>query len=504
MITCQYARTTLFSLVLGLFVAAPVLAGGPSSGPALDARSGDRSVEAPASCESFARRQMKLSDRLLKRSKYSRAVKVLNSTLSNCKKEFVQEKLFSVMKEWYRVARQGSTSEFQSYISAVSEQKYITPNQRSSLEQRIRSHLLSLLNQKFAVEAYSEVYQICRRYPLYTNENFRGEYYCGSAAEKLGADGAARNSYNWLLANWKSQSLIDRATLAKKLESMYLRGGQFDRAYDMAREIAIKEGTPESIISTLISIRGNFLAPFLTASVQFYEEEPSSEASRHVDKELPRISFPRYVRAFYFLDSEGSLDRGIFGGGATKPSPSLLKTVSGSASILRGEKVSNLAWLVAPVGSRYLVLEFSVATTPEENVRLENVQQNVKDETQWEKLYGLEFKKTSPAVGSAIGTVLGAALIDEASFQAYDALFDDSSVLSYYCIQNSSEEIEESFNFNRSKLGYGKSTWDRTSNTPALYHHSITYDGLSLREVVWPNFVDNTWTGVVRVGLVQS
>lgn len=500
MITCQHVRTTFFSFVLGLFVAAPVLAGGPSPGPT----SGARSVDAAASCESFARRQMKLSDRMLQQSNYSQAVKVLNSTLSNCKKEFVQEKLFSVMKEWYRVARQGSTSEFQSYINSVSEQKYITPNQRSSLEQRIRTHLLSLLNQEFAVEDYSEVYQICQRYPLYTNNNFRGEYYCGSAAEKLGADAAARSSYNWLLANWKSQSLIDRATLAKKLESMYLRSGEFERAYDMAREIAIKEGTPESIISTLISIRGNFLAPFLTASVQFYQQEPSSEASRHMDKELPRISFPRYVRAFYFLDSEGSLDRGIFGGGATKPPASLLKTVSESASILRGEKVSNLAWLVAPVGSRYLVLEFSVATTPEENVRLENVQQNVTSEKQWEKLYGLEFKKTSPAVGSAIGTVLGAANIANANFQTYDALFDDSSVLSYYCIQNSSEEIEESFNFNRSQLGYGKKTWDRTSNTPALYHHSIKYDGTSLREVVWPNFVDNTWTGVVRVGLVQS
>lgn len=491
---------TFLSIVLGLFVVVPVLGDSPSSGPVASTRS----VDASASCESFARRQIKLSDRLLKRSKYSRAVKVLNSTLSNCKKEFVQEKLFQVMKEWYRVARQGSTSEFQSYINAVSEQKYLTPNQRSSLEQSIRSHLLSLLNQKFTVGEYKKVYRICRRYPLYTNENFRGEYYCGTAAENLGADAAARRSYNWLLANWKSQSLIDRATLAKKLESMYLRSGQFERAYDMAREIAIKDGTPESIISTLISIRGNFLAPFVTASAHFYEHNPNDAALSHVDKELPRISFPRYVRAFYIVDKKGNVQRGMFGSGATEPPTSLLKTVSGSVSILRGQKVSNLAWLVSPIGSRYLVLEFGVATTPEENVRLENVQQNVKDETQWKKLYGLEFKKTSPAVGSAIGTILGAALIDEADFSAYDEIFDDSSVLSYYCIQNSSEEIEESYNFNRSSLGYGKSTWNRTSNTPALYHHSITYDGMSVREVVWPNFVDNTWTGVVRVGLVQS
>jgi hypothetical protein len=163
-----------------------------------------------------------------------------------------------------------------------------------------------------------------------------------------------------------------------------------------------------------------------------------------------------------------------------------------------------LAWLVSPLGSGYLVLEFGIATTAEENVRLETIQENVESDGQWQKLYQLEFAETSPASGSAIGTLLGGAALTDADFDAYDAIFDDSPVLTYYCIQNDSEGIEESYNFNRSDLEYGEDEWTRTSNTPALYHHEIQYGGQSVREVVWPKFVDENWTGVVRVGLVHS
>jgi hypothetical protein len=137
-------------------------------------------------------------------------------------------------------------------------------------------------------------------------------------------------------------------------------------------------------------------------------------------------------------------------------------------------------------------------------VRLENVQDQVRSDKQWRQLYRLEFKETYPASGSAVGTLMIASRMSDLNFRAYDAIFEDSPVLNYYCIQNASEEIEASYNFNRSDLGYGDSIWDKTSGTPALYHHEIQYGGRSMREVVWPQFINEQWTGVVRVGLVQS
>lgn len=504
MITCQHLRMPFFALVLGLLLSPPALAHGAAS-HATETTAVRPSASAPAVCRDFAERQVSLADRLLEQSNYTRAIKVLNSTLNNCKKGFVQKKLYAVLQEWYGVARQGSTAEFQKFINALSDQKYVTPNQRSQLENQIQSHLLALIRQKHRTDSHRSIYRLCRRYPLYTNNNFRGEYYCGTAALNLGADGVAMSSYSWLLENWDSgQSMATWKTIAGDLESMYLLNGRFQGAYDLARQIAVRNPTPQAIISSLISIRVAFLSPLVQVASRFYEDEPNDSALDHVDSEMQRVDFPKYVRAFYVLGPDNAVQRGMYGNEATKPSAALLAKANSSVSLLQSSGDSNVAWLVTPIGNRHLVLEFGVATTPEENVRLESVQQEVRSDTQWRQLYQLEFAQTYPASGSAIGTVLSASLISDANFQAYDEIFDDSPLLSYYCIQNDSEGFKASYNFNRSDLGYDESKWNRTSNTPALYHHTVQYDDQSIREVVWPNFVDDQWTGVIRVGLVQS
>ncbi len=311
-------------------------------------------------------------------------------------------------------------------------------------------------------------------------------------------------AYGWLVDNWSSQSFITWEEAANTLEELYFLNGQFREAYALSREMAVRDPTPKAILSSLISVRGNFLAPLLRVGAEFYEEQPTNEALSHVDTEMQRVNFPTYVKAFYILASDGSVERGMYGSEANQPSSALLEDAAGNVSLLQSSDQSNTAWLVSPLGSRHLVLEFGMATTPEENVRLETIQENVESDEQWRKLYQLEFGETSPAIGSGIGTFLSGANLATANFDAYDGIFDDSPVLTYYCIQNGSDGIEESYNFNRSNLGYGEGEWSRTSNTPALYHHEVQYGGQSVREIVWPNFVDDNWTGVVRIGLAHS
>jgi hypothetical protein len=238
----------------------------------------------------------------------------------------------------------------------------------------------------------------------------------------------------------------------------------------------------------------------------FYAGQPSDAARSVVESEFQKLNFPKYVKAIYLLNADGSLQKGLYPqeGTANEPSSSLLETVAGDLSLLQSEGDSNRAWLVSPVDDRYFVLEFGVATTPEENVRLETVYENVESDEEWAKLYDLEFDETSPATGSALGTFLSGARVGDEDFSAYDAIFDDSSLLTYFCIQDPTGTVVNSYNFDRANLGYGDSEWKRSSNTPALYHHLIQYSGESVREVVWPRFVDNNWTGVVRVGLTRS
>jgi tetratricopeptide (TPR) repeat protein len=501
MYTCRRVCFLMCALGLGLLASLPVLpaAAGP---PAEDGIA--RAAPAPLVCEDFARRQTGLADRLLRQSNYTRAIKVLNSTLENCERDFVREKLYEVLSEWYSVARQRSST-FQQFVDVLSNQQYLTSSQRARLDRRVQSHVKGLIRERYDAGSYQSAYELCRQYPDARDSSFSLQYYCGTSAEEIGAEGVAMNAYAALLEDWSSdQSLTNWDALAGKLESMYFLNGRFRDAYGLARQMAVRDPTPKAIISSLVSVRANFLAPVMKVGAHFYENSPIDAALAHVDKQMQTVNFPKYVKAFYVLGPDGTVQRGMYGSEANQPSASRLAQASGSVSLLQGSDGSNLAWLVSPLGSRYLVMEFGIATTPEENVRLENVQDQVRSDKQWRQLYRLEFKETYPASGSAVGTLMIASRMSEMNFRAYDAIFEDSPVLNYYCIQNASEEIEASYNFNRSDLGYGDSIWDKTSGTPALYHHKIQYGGRSMREVVWPQFINEQWTGVVRVGLVQS
>lgn len=457
-----------------------------------------------AACEDFAQRQVQLADRLLQEPNYPRALKVLNRTVENCDREFVREKIVEVMTNWYSTISGQGAAALQQYLNTLSNQPYLSSSQRSQLEQPVESDVQSLIRQEFEAENYSATYDLCQTFSEYASEEFEVEYYCGSSADELGASGVAMSSYAWLLDNWNSDhSLTTWSTLADKLEQLYLLNGRFRAGYELSRQMAVRDSSPETILSSLLSVRGNFLSPLLRIGSAFYGQQPSETALDHVDSEMQRVNFPNYVHAFYLLRADGSVERGMYGSEANEPSASLLEQVSETVSLLQSPE-SNLAWLVSPVNSRYLVLEFGVATTPEENVQLEDIQANVENDQKWTQLYQLEFTETYPAAGSAIGTILTGSLLSNEEFGTYDRIFDDSPLLTYYSIQNDGEGIEESFNFARSNLGYGEDEWERTSTTPALYHHSIQYEGEPVREVVWPNFVEDSWTGVVRIGLTQS
>lgn len=499
-----HTRLTVLS-VLAAFLAAPV-SGMPSALSVEGEKTSSNVGPASSSyCEDFAKRQVKLANRQLERSNYTRALKVLNSTAENCNRDFVREKLAEVFGAWFQSVRSQGPSALQQYLNVLSDQSYLTSSQQNRLDQRVQSYVRSLIEQEFEAEQYRDVYQRCRTYPQYADAHFESEYYCGTAALEVGAERTAMSAYAWLIDNWSNdQSLTSWEELSSTLEELYFANGRFREAYDLAQQMAVRDPTPRTILSSLISVRGNFLSPVVRVGSVFYRDPPSNDAANLVGTEMQRVSFPEYVRAFYVLTGDGTVERGMYGSEATQPSTSLLTEASGSVTLLQSTDQQNLAWLVSPIGDRYLVLEFGVATTPEENVRLETVQKNVESDAQWDKLYDLEFSKTSPASGSAIGTILGGASTAGADFTPYNAAFDDSAVLTYHCIQDQSGDIQESYNFDRSNLGYGEDEWQNTSTTPALYHHDVQYGGQSLREVVWPKFVDDNWTGVIRIGLAHS
>ena len=493
--------TTLFFLAIFLLplTEASATAEGVSSNNNLSSSS---SLEV---CEDFANRQIGIVDRLLNQSNYSRALKVLNRTVENCDREFVHEKLVEVFDAWYNDVRaSGSSSDVRHFNNVVSNNPHLSSGQKARFDSRIQSYVSSLIRQQSTAQNYEETYQTCQSYPGYSDTNFEVQYYCGSSALELGKKWKAISAYAWMIENWdESQSLTTWETASSTLKELYFLTGRFARAQDLARTVAIRDGSPESLLASLISIRATYLSPILEAGGAFFQDAPSESALTQVDTEMRRIQFPEYVNAFYIFTEERSVKRGMHGNEATPPSASLLEKATGRVSLLQSPNNQNRAWLVSPIETGHLILEFGTATTPDETVRLESLHQNITSDKHWNRLYNFEFKQTSPTTGSGVATILGGAYLGDKDLRSYNSVFDNSPVVNYYCIQNASGEIEESRNFARAKLAYGDSGWQRTSNTPALYHHSIEYGGEPLREVVWPTYVNEEWSGVIRIGLAR-
>lgn len=461
-------------------------------------------VRTLASCEDMANRQIELAEKQLRQNSYGRALRVLNRAAENCDIPEVREKIVEVLNQWYSSIRpQRGTSSLRQFITVVSNHPYVSSNQKERFNERIEASIHQLIRHRYQSDDLRAAYGVCQSFSNYVEDTFELKYYCGTAATEVGALDAATRSHEWMWENWSDdQSLIEREELASRLEKLYLQGTQFEKAYELSKEIALREASPENILTSLVSIRGIFLEPLLHVGSTYYDLRLTSTTRDYVRKEFKRINFPTFIESFYVLSESGETNTILYGEDQVDPpSPSLLDQASGPSSLLQDS--DSRAWLVSATSEGYLALQFGRQTSPEENVHLESLLENIDSDEAWQDLYDLEFSETYPAIGSAVATLVSGAYLGDLNMDPFRETFDATPALMYYCLQNESGNVTISHAFSKSNLGYGTGGWQRTSNTPALFHHTVEYDGETIREVVWPTYDDEKWTGVTRVGIAR-
>jgi hypothetical protein len=463
---------------------------------------------AAQSCADFAERQIDLSEKQIERNRFSGALRVMNVALENdCRIPMVQNQVADILEAWYEAARaSGSTDEMQTVIETVSSQGGLTSEDRSELLGRIRSAIESQITDAFQGDDYRRTYSLCRTYSDYSTRTFSLNYACGRAALEVDALSAGISRYEALLADWSSdQSALTRQEAYQELKELYLITARFDRGFETAKRVAQRDGTPENLLASLTAVRGRFLEPIARVAQAFFDGNVPETARSHVRRELSTVNFPEYVQGIYVMDDSGSPQYAFFGESAvTAPGSDLLARTAGEVSLLLSSGSDGRAWLLSRVDTGYFVVQFNRETTPEENVILEGLVDNVGDEAQWEELYQYEFTSTYPATGSAVATLLGGTYVANGSMAGYGSVFRAVDVLQYFCVQDAQGEIVGDYAFSRDRLQYDDGVWNRTSETPALFHHEVQMGSDVIREVVWPTYRGQEWGGVIRVGIAAE
>lgn len=494
------------SLALAIVMAFAPLPPQGGDAPANDAvrPSGDATA---VTCEDFAERQVNLAKKQLSKDNYNGALRVLNTTAENCDIPMVRNQIDTVLDEWYRyIQNRGATSQIPRFINIVDRQRYLPSGSKRKFEQRLLRDVGEMVASAYGAGRYDRAHSLCQRFPAYADQTFTLNYHCGTSAREVKAYTTAVEHYAWLLDNWSDdQSYLTWDEAARRLSDLYMVTTRFDEAFEISKRLAARNPEPGVLLKTLASVRGKFLEPIVHTGNVLLDGVTSDRAVRHVKSEFARINFPSYVESIYTVTKDLGADIPFYGADDAKlPSSDLIDESAGTVSLLTSENGEGRAWLVTPVDAGYLVVQYARTTNAEENVILESLLGDVQSEEKWRSLYDYEFTSTYPATGSAVATLVGGAYLAGTQLPPYNRAFEELPVLTYYCVQDQDGGIVESFNYTRSDIDYSEAEWKKTSKTPALYHHEVQRNGSPVREVVWPTYDDEQWSGVVRVGIISN
>lgn len=487
-----------------------------SSGPGADTIDGARLPlsETPAShapmargqCEDFAERQIGLAGRQLRRDNYSAALRVLNTAARNCDIPVVRNEIADVLDAWYRsIQQRGAIGEIPGFIEIVNAQSYLPDGTKSTLEARVASDVGEDLAEAFDADEFRRAHRLCRDFSDFVGGSFTQRFQCGESARQVRAYNTSIQRYEWLLDNWSSsQELVSWTDAARRLSELYLITTRFDAAFGLSKRLASRDTKPEYLLAALIADRGQYLVPIVRIGNTLFDGVTSDRTISHVKVNLGRVRFPSYVESIYTVTNDLGADIAFYGSDdARLPSASLVNTASGTVSLLT-DSDNGRAWLITSVDAGYFIIQYSQKTVAEENVILESLLDDVQDESSWSALRDFEFTSTYPATGSAVATLLGGAYVSGSTISDFDPVFQQTNVLEYYSLQDEDGAIVASQDYARSQIDYTSDVWAKTSETPALYHHEVNKNGTRLREVVWPTYDDEQWSGVVRVGISST
>lgn len=470
---------------------------------ATESASGAPASTRPAVCEDFVEVQLENMEQLLAENNYERALRVANVTIQRCRIPRSEEALMDVYRSWFQYAQNNSTSQLADVLSSITSNEHVTTSNLNAFSGTITSALERWVGRLVDQSSFSQAHRYCERYRTHSDNTFRLDYLCGTAAYQTENHDVAIAAYERIVNDWDDdQSYVSWDEAASDLKELYMITTEFDDAFDIAKRLAIRDPTPEQVLSSVITLRGQMLSPIAHHGNVLFEGVTSDEITTHVRREMERIRFPNFVVGTYLMTRDARSDVIFYDSGTiSPPSTSELERLSGNVTMLESGEDPEEAWLISPVDAGYFVVQFESRTSSEENALLEDLLADIQNEQHWEELVDQQLSRSYSATGSAVATLIGGAYLASEPLDNFNPLFEESNALLYFAVQDENGSVIHGDQFSRDNLEYDSDLWDRTTTTPALYHHETRYAGRRAYEVVWPNYQDDEWVGVVRIGI---
>ena len=369
------------------------------------------------------------------------------------------------------------------------------------LKEKLLRNLKELIEEYHTSKSYQLLNDIAQLYSSYIADNFNIRYYWANAAYKIHSTSQALKQYNWLIDNWKSNSLISWNELLNNLFNVYAEDMNFDEAYNLLKRIAINnQGNEESpdIMLALSYLRGKYIKPFIMASEMFFSSINSSKI-KYLSDQLEKSDLPAYIQAIYTI-SGNSVKSILYPQNAKV----ILPPTNYDTKPQTFSKEGNNCWYIRNIQDGYLVLQTNNSVLSNgEAVRLTELKNNYTNPSEWFELEEYLFDYQKQTTVRLLGIMIGVDYyLNEISVMDEYAEVLQKTIpnYEYFSIQNKENRIVYSKDFNQKNAFYHNEGWSASSKAILIFSQEIEYDGSKITDIAYPITINENWLGVIRFG----
>jgi len=373
----------------------------------------------------------------------------------------------------------------------------------TAAEKDFYKNLNEAIREDFNQNNYSQLYTKAKEYDSFIKSDFELRYMSAKSCYATRQYSDAKQQYEWLLLNWKrEQQLTSWDEVFTALQSIYIQTLEFDKSFDLIRQIYREKSGQEDMLSLAIAIlRAKYLVPAVQIMPEFYQHCKGTEGLQHFFANYRLKSGNQSVSAVYYLDTNGSLLNQIKGANALPP-PTIeeIHKINEYPAIISTDKKTHA--LINKIHSSLFVLQISPELSQQEKLLMQTIQKNKMDEKPWYELAVLEQKCTLPLLSELLTNLMGVdySLNKNLNLDSYWQLLNKNDFINYLVFHDKTGKIINKVNFDLTKATYKQTDWQKSSVTQALFQQDITYNNAKVSDISNFIIINRIGFGALRIG----
>jgi len=307
----------------------------------------------------------------------------------------------------------------------------------------------------------------------------------------------AFDEFDWLLANWQDQSIMDWTTAFNNLRITLSSTSNYDRALAISRQLFVDKNT---VIDGQSNIGLHLY--LLNARAKFYQplaDLASLVLSSDANIKVRNLGEPDELSYMGIVDRSLNPVKQIINNEKPMIQPSDILNAKTFPFFISNQDAS-YGWIVNKVQNNYFIIQINNRKiSMEEKILLDRITASPTMGQNWNTLFKIQQTKGLTFTSKALTAFIETGISRKVSLSNIWNRLKNQSYIKYM-IHHPPGRQEVTFGTPPDISNYGQGERSKSASTIAYYELSITNGNLIVRDISNPLLINGKYEGVIRLG----